>query len=475
MYSPTLEEIKSRRHEGNLVPIYREIVADLETPVSAFLKISHGERSFLLESVEGGQWLARYSFIGTDPYIVVSSSGRAGADPLAPIAEELAKHKIITVEGLPRFTGGAVGYLSYETAARFEDLPTPKRDPLKVPEAQFMFVDTLLVFDHVTHRIKVCSHVRLDGNIEKAYEEATHRIDALVERLRRPVHVPSGSQAASSGKLSSNFTREEFETCVSQIKEYITAGEAIQVVLSQRFAKPTHVAPLDIYRALRTISPSPYMFFLDMGDFCIIGASPEILLRVEGGNVITRPLAGTRPRGKNPEEDDRLEQELRHDEKERAEHIMLVDLGRNDIGRVSEPGSVEVSDLMEVEKYSHVMHLVTHVQGKLRQDMTPFDALRACFPAGTVSGAPKIRAMQIIAELEPEKRGIYAGAVGYFSFTGNMDMAIAIRTIIMKNGVAYVQTGCGVVYDSVPQREYEETQNKARGMLKAIEQAESDA
>jgi anthranilate synthase component 1 len=478
MYSPTLEEIKSRRNEGNLVPIYREIVADLETPVSAFLKIGHGGRSFLLESVEGGQWLARYSFIGTDPYLVVSSSGRAGADPLAPIAQELDKHKIISVEGLPRFTGGAVGYLSYETAARFEDLPTPKRDSLGLPESQFMFVDTLLVFDHVTHRIKVCSHVRLNGNIEKSYQEAVHRIDALVDRLRqplRPAHKHARPQACSSAELSSNFSREEFEACVGKIKEYVSAGEAIQVVLSQRFAKSTHVAPLDIYRALRTISPSPYMFFFDMGDFCIIGASPEILLRVEGETVITRPLAGTRPRGKNPEEDARLEQELRSDEKERAEHIMLVDLGRNDIGRVSEPGSVEVSDLMEVEKYSHVMHLVTHVQGKLRADMTPFDALRACFPAGTVSGAPKIRAMQIIAELEPEKRGIYAGAVGYFSFTGNMDMAIAIRTIVMKNGVAYAQTGCGVVYDSVPQREYEETQNKARGMLKAIEQAEDSA
>ena len=478
MYSPTLEEIKSRRNEGNLVPIYREIVADLETPVSAFLKISHGGRSFLLESVEGGQWLARYSFIGTDPYLVVSSSGRAGADPFEPIAQELAKHRIISVEGLPRFTGGAVGYLSYETAARFEDLPTPRRDPLGLPESQFMFVDTLLVFDHVTHRIKVCSHVRLNGNIEKSYQEAVHRIDALVERLRQPLqphHETAKPHHSSDTGLSSNFSRENFEACVAKIKEYITAGEAIQVVLSQRFAKATHVAPLDIYRALRTISPSPYMFFFDMGDFCIIGASPEILLRVEGGAVITRPLAGTRPRGKNPGEDARLEQELRSDEKERAEHIMLVDLGRNDIGRVSEPGSVEVSDLMEVEKYSHVMHLVTHVQGKLRQDMTPFDALRACFPAGTVSGAPKIRAMQIIAELEPEKRGIYAGAVGYFSFTGNMDMAIAIRTIVMKNGVAYAQTGCGVVYDSVPQREYEETQNKARGMIKAIEQAESSA
>ncbi len=477
-YSPTLEEVKARRNEGNLVPIYREIVADLETPVSAFLKISHGGRGFLLESVEGGQWLARYSFIGTDPYLVVSSSGRAGADPFAPIVQEMAKHRIIPVEGLPRFTGGAVGYLSYETAGRFEDLPSPRKDSLGLPESQFMFVDTLLVFDHVTHRIKVCSHVRLDGNIEKAYEEATHRIDALVERLRQPLpapHMAAGGEAGpgSPEALTSNFTRERFEAAVGQIKEYIAAGEAIQVVLSQRFARPTHAAPLDVYRALRTISPSPYMFFYDMGDFCIVGASPEILLRVENGDVITRPLAGTRPRGRNPEEDALLEQELRRDEKERAEHIMLVDLGRNDIGRVSVPGSVEVSDLMEVEKYSHVMHLVTHVQGRLRQDMTAFDALRACFPAGTVSGAPKIRAMQIIAGLEPEKRGIYAGAVGYFSFTGNMDMAIAIRTMVMKNGVAYAQAGCGVVYDSVPEREYEETRSKARGMLKAIEQAES--
>ena len=476
MYSPTLDEIKSRRNEGNLVPIYREIVADLETPVSAFLKISHGGRSFLLESVEGGQWLARYSFIGTDPYQVVSSSGRAGADPFAPIAQELAKHQIISVEGLPRFTGGAVGYLSYETAARFEDLPTPQRDPLGLPESQFMFVDTLLVFDHVTHRIKVCSHVRLNGNIEKSYQEAVHRIDALVERLRQPLqpHREAAKPHSSSGaKLSSNFTREDFEACVAKIKEYVSAGEAIQVVLSQRFAKSTHVAPLDIYRALRTISPSPYMFFLDLGDFHIIGASPEILLRVEGGTVITRPLAGTRPRGKNPEDDARLEQELRSDEKERAEHIMLVDLGRNDIGRVSEPGTVEVSELMEVERYSHVMHLVTHVQGKLRRDMNAFDALRACFPAGTVSGAPKIRAMEIIAELEPEKRGPYAGAAGYFSFSGNMDMAIAIRTMVVTRGIAYTQAGCGIVYDSVPKREYEESMNKARALLKAISQAES--
>jgi anthranilate synthase component 1 len=277
----------------------------------------------------------------------------------------------------------------------------------------------------------------------------------------------------SNYRLSSNFSRAEFEACVLKIKQYITAGEAIQVVLSQRLAQPTDVAPFEIYRALRTINPSPYMFFLDFTDFYIIGASPEILVRVEDGMVMTRPLAGTRPRGKNPDEDMMLEQELRSDEKERAEHIMLVDLGRNDIGRVSKPGTVEVSDLMEVERYSHVMHLVTHVQGRLRRDLTAFDALRACFPAGTVSGAPKIRAMGIIAELEPEKRGPYAGAAGYFSFSGNMDMAIAIRTMVMTKGIAYTQAGCGIVYDSVPEREYEESMNKARALLKAINQAET--
>jgi len=340
-----------------------------------------------------------------------------------------------------------------------------------------MFVDTLLIFDHVTHKIKVLSHVHLDGDIEKAYQEAVDKIDNLVERLSQPLQPNQPTEPAarpmSNYRLSSNFSRAEFEACVLKIKQYITAGEAIQVVLSQRLAQPTDVAPFEIYRALRTINPSPYMFFLDFTDFYIIGASPEILVRVEDGMVMTRPLAGTRPRGKNPDEDMMLERELRSDEKERAEHIMLVDLGRNDIGRVSKPGTVEVSDLMEVERYSHVMHLVTHVQGRLRRDLTAFDALRACFPAGTVSGAPKIRAMGIIAELEPEKRGPYAGAAGYFSFSGNMDMAIAIRTMVMTKGIAYTQAGCGIVYDSVPEREYEESMNKARALLKAINQAET--
>jgi anthranilate synthase component 1 len=479
MFYPTLEEVKKlKKEDGNLVPVYRDIVADLETPVSAFLKINRGGNSFLLESVEGGERLARYSFIGTEPYRVLATDGRDDADPLPRITEELNRYKTVPVSGLPRFCGGAVGYLSYEAVTRFEALPSPDSDPLGLPESLFMFVDTMLAFDHATHKIKVLSHVYLDGDIEMAYQEAKDRINGLIDKLNQPME-PSQSAVKSSHYVnkdmpSSNFSQETFEESVLKIKKYITEGEAIQVVLSQRLSQPTGVAPFDIYRALRTINPSPYMFFLDLKDFYIIGASPEILVRVEDGMVMTRPLAGTRPRGKTPAEDTALEQELKADEKERAEHIMLVDLGRNDIGRVSQPGSVKVSDLMEVERYSHVMHLVTHVQGKMRPDMNAFDALRACFPAGTVSGAPKIRAMEIIAELEPEKRGVYAGAVGYLSFSGNMDMAIAIRTMVVKEGVTYTQAGCGVVYDSIPEREHEESMNKARALLKAIDQAESN-
>ena len=476
MYYPTLEEVKKLKNRGNLIPIYRELVADLETPVSAFLKINRGGNSFLLESVEGGERIARYSFIGTEPYKIIKTSGRDKADPLSLIEQELDRYEIVPVSGLPRFSGGAVGYLAYETVTRFEKLPSPDADPLGLPESLFMFVDTMLVFDHVTHRIKILSHARLDGDIEEEYAKAVGRIEELADRLSQPLTQNQSSKTARKSingpELSSNFSREEFEQSVLKIKEYITDGEAIQVVLSQRLAQPTSVPPFEIYRALRSINPSPYMFFLDFKDFHIIGASPEILVRVEDGMVMTRPLAGTRPRGETPDEDNKLEQELKKDEKERAEHIMLVDLGRNDIGRVSQPGTVEVSELMEVERYSHVMHLVTHVQGKIRNDMSVIDALRACFPAGTVSGAPKIRAMQIITELEPEKRGPYAGAAGYFSFSGNMDMAIAIRTMVVSKGIAYTQAGCGIVYDSVPEREYEETMSKARALLKAISQAE---
>jgi anthranilate synthase component 1 len=477
--TPSLEEVKKYKGEANAIPVYCEIVADLETPVSTYLKISRGGYSFLLESIEGGQRLARYSFIGTEPYRVIKTSKEDGIDPLPAVAREMARFKIAPSRELPRFCGGAVGYLSYEVVTRFENLPSPAADPLNLPESFFMFVDTLLIFDHVTHKIKVMSYARLEGDVEKSYTQAVAKINSLVERLRKPLETnPKTSPVRppeTGAPLNSNFTRQQFEESVTKIKDSITAGEAIQVVPSQRLRQRTSADPFEIYRALRTINPSPYMYFLELKDFQIVGSSPEILVRVEDGTVLTRPLAGTRRRGKDAAEDLALEQELRHDEKERAEHIMLVDLGRNDIGRVSEPGSVAVSDLMDVERYSHVMHLVTHVQGKLRRDMTVYDALRACFPAGTVSGTPKIRAMELIAGIEPEKRGVYAGSVGYFSFSGNMDMAIAIRTMVVKDGIAYTQAGGGIVYDSVPSQEFDETLNKARALLGAIKQAENTA
>jgi len=481
MYYPSLSKVRELRKHGNLVPVYREIVADLETPVSAFLKIARGGYSFLLESVEGGEHLARYSFIGTEPYSILATGGKGNAlpaiDPLPLIERELDKYKLVPLADLPRFHGGAVGYLAYEVVRHFEELPSPEFSPLSLPEAIFMFADTVLVFDHLTHKIKIVSHVRLDGDIDVAYLKAVEKIDSLAERLSQPVEQGSRGKASRisspPSSILSNLSQVEFERRVSQAKEYICAGEIIQVVLSQRLSRPTTASPFDIYRALRSINPSPYMYYLHLHDCHIIGASPEMLVRVEDGVVATHPIAGTRPRGANPAEDMILEEELRSDEKELAEHIMLLDLGRNDIGRVSEPGTVQVPQVMDVERYSHVMHLVSHVQGRLRPGLTQFDALRACFPAGTVSGAPKIRAMEIITELEPDKRGPYAGAVGYFSFSGNLDTAITIRTIVMTGDTAYVQAGGGIVADSVPEREYQESLNKAQALLKAIEQAES--
>lgn len=475
MYHPTLEKFKELTSQGNLVPLYREIEASAETPVSAFLKVNGGGYSFLLESVEGGQQVARYSFIGTEPYRIITTREREKTNPLYLIAEELAKHKTVRLSGLPDFCGGAVGYLGYETVRRLEKLPSPESDPLALPESVFMFVDSLLIFDHAKNKIKIVSLATPDG--DNAYRAAVERISELEERLKKPLNQPHPTalppKPGKPAEIVSNLTRAEFEANVAKAREYIIDGEAIQIVLSQRLSRRTNAHPLDIYRALRRINPSPYMFFLDLKDFQLIGSSPEILVRTVNGKVTTRPLAGTRPRGKTPVEDRQLEEELRNDEKERAEHIMLVDLGRNDIGRVSLPGTVKVSELMEVERYSHVMHLVTNVEGKLRSDMSPLDALGACFPAGTVSGAPKIRAMEIIAELEPDKRGPYAGCVGYFSFSGNMDTAITIRTIILSQGTAHVQAGAGIVYDSLPAREYEETLNKARALLNAIEEAEA--
>lgn len=475
MYYPSLEDVKKMSRDGNLIPVCREIMADLETPVSAYLKVNRGGYSFLLESVEGGRHQARYSFIGTEPEKVIITRSGDKTGPLEAMKNEMSQYRQVSHYGLPILCGGAVGYLSYEAARRFEELPSPENDLLGLPEAVFMIANTMLVFDHVTHKAIIISNAHIGDDVEAAYAEATGRIDALADRLNDPLPPSTGSDIKYvDTETRSNFTQAGFEEAVGRARDYISAGEAIQVVLSQRLSRRTPAAPFDIYRALRSINPSPYMYFLHLDDFDIAGASPETLVRVEDGMVTTRPLAGTRPRGSDYIEDAMLADELLHDEKERAEHIMLVDLGRNDIGRISKPGTVKVSDLMEIERYSHVMHMVTNVQGTLSEEYNAFDALRACFPAGTVSGAPKIRAMQLIAELEPERRGPYAGAVGYFSHSGNMDMAIAIRTLIIRESLAHVQAGCGIVYDSVPSREYQETLNKSRALLKAIEQAEDN-
>jgi anthranilate synthase component 1 len=490
MYKPTLEEAKKLKDKGNLLPLYREINADMETPVSAYLKIARGKYSFLLESVEGGERLARYSFLGTEPARVLTTNTDT-TDPLRLVEEEFKKYRSVPIEELPRFHGGMVGYLSYEVARYFERLPSPPADPLKLPESRLMLADTLLIFDHLAHKIKVVAHARLDGDIDKNYKEATEKIDRLVERLKQPLpeektaagdkalrpfdaEASKGKQAQgeTAAKVTQNVTQAEYEGMVARMKQYIYDGDIIQGVPSLRLGRPTKAAPFAIYRALRSINPSPYMYFLHLDDIHIVGASPELLVRVEDGIVSNHPIAGTRPRGKDGGEDKALEKELKNDEKERAEHVMLVDLARNDVGRISEPGTVQVTQFMDIERYSHVMHLVSHVQGKLRKGLTQYDALRACFPAGTVSGAPKIRAMEIIAELEPDKRGPYAGAVGYFDFSGNIDTAIAIRTIIVKDGTAYVQAGAGIVADSVPANEYRECLNKMQAMLSAISQAE---
>jgi anthranilate synthase component 1 len=474
--------VKGLAGQGNLVPVWREINADLETPVTAYLKVARQPYSFLLESVEGGERIARYSFIGTEPLrVIVTGPGQpeGAVDPLRVVERELEKFRLVPVPGLPRLHGGAIGYVAYDAISHFEPrVPRAIADPLGLPEAVFLLTDTLLVFDHVKHKIKVVSHAHLDSDVERAYARATARIDRLVRRLGRPLRLgrseARGLQYQGEGPpFTSNVGRERYLRMVQRAKDYIVAGDVIQAVLSQRLARPTGAAPLAIYRTLRAINPSPYMYFLALGDFHIIGASPELLVRVEEGLVETHPIAGTRPRGADPEEEARLEQELRTDEKERAEHIMLVDLGRNDIGRVSQPGTVRVTQLMDVERYSHVMHLVSHVTGRLRPGLSAYDALRACFPAGTVSGAPKIRAMEIIAEQEPEARGPYAGAVGYFSFSGNMDTCITIRTIVLKDGVAYVQAGGGIVHDSTLEGEHQETLHKARALLRAIAEAES--
>ncbi len=481
MYHPSLEEVESMAGKGNLVPVYRSINADLETPVSAYLKVARPPYSFLLESVAGGERLGRYSFIGTEPYRVIKTGpGQPGGpvDPLTLVQAEMDQYQLIPVADLPRFHGGAVGYVAYDVVSYFEPrVPRMPADPQGLPESVFTFVDTLLVFDHLRHDIKVVSHVRLNGDIAQAYADATEKIDDMVRRLAQPLELPpemreSGASGEGSHEVQSNFSQKEYGKAIEKCIEYIYAGDVIQVVNSQRFSRKTAAHPFQVSRSLRSVNPSPYMYYLDLDGFQIVGAAIETVVQVVDGVAATHPIAGTRPRGRTAEEDDALEQELKTSEKQRAEHIMLVDLGRNDIGRVSVPGTVSVTQLMGVERFSHVMHLVSHVEGRLKPELTVYDALRACVPAGTVSGAPKIRAMEIIAEIEGEKRGAYGGAVGYFSFSGNMDTALVLRTGVYKDGTMYIQAGGGIVADSVAEDEYEETKHKAGALLRAIDLAE---
>jgi anthranilate synthase component I len=496
-YHPSLDEFVLRSKHGNLIPVYREILADTETPVSAFLKIRDNRYAYLLESMEGGEKWARYSFLGSEPSLVIRGNlekldlirGRktervkVKTDPLETIKAIMSDYRPVEIEGVPRFFGGAVGYLGYDLIRSIERLPDHRHRHLDLPLLHLMVTDTLLIFDNVSQTIKVVSNAYLNGKgirgaegARKAYRDAVRKIEEVILRLRKPIRRlrkrANSIHPLSGQKIVSNMTRPAFEKMVRQAKEYIRSGDIFQVVLSQRFEAETPSSPFDIYRSLRLINPSPYMYFLQFDGLELIGASPEVLVRCEDGRIELRPIAGTRPRGLNEDQDRVMEQELLSDEKERAEHIMLVDLGRNDVGRVSEIGQVRVENLMTVERYSHVMHLVSQIEGRLPKDKNVFDVMRACFPAGTVSGAPKIRSMEIIEELEPTGRGPYAGAVGYFSFSGNMDTCINIRTIVMKNGRAYIQAGAGIVADSDPGREYQETVNKARAMLAAIEMAE---
>ena len=473
IYAPTLPEVRRLAGRGTVVPIYRDVRADLETPISAYLKVARGSHSFLLESVERGERIGRYSFIGTDPYRVMAR-GHEDGDPLEEIASELGRHKAVAVDGLPRFSGGAVGYLGYEIAGHFEEIEPAGPDFLGLPESWLMFSDTLLVFDHLKHTIKVVSLVRLDGDIDSSYGRAMSRIDELIARLAAPLaELPYSTIDGPTGQpVQENWGAAEFQDAVRRTKQHIVDGDIIQAVLSLRFSKQTGAHPFEVYRSLRAINPSPYMYFLKFDDAYIVGASPELLVNVEEGRVEVHPIAGTRRRGETPLEDERLAEELAHDPKEIAEHVMLLDLGRNDVGRVSRAGSVRVTQQLDIEYYSHVMHLVSHVEGELRSEMSPYDALRAAFPAGTVSGAPKIRAMQIISDLEPDQRGPYSGAVGFFDLYGNVETCITIRTLVMQDGWAHVQAGAGIVFDSDPEREYEECQFKARALLAAIEDAE---
>lgn len=488
MYFPSFEEFSKKAEEGNLIPVYRDILADMETPVSAFQKINSGKHSFLLESVEGGEKWARYSFLGFNPSIIFRSKGNTVEiirgqkteewknvkSPLDKLRDLMREYKPVKMDALPRFFGGAVGYLSYDMVRFFEELPDNTTDDLNIYDSFFVITDTILIFDNLKQTIKVVSNVYLNegASLESLYREATRKIDSIASKLKEPLmrkSMPVTNQPSLN--ITSNLSKEEFENKVVKAKEHIVAGDIIQVVLSQRFQTQADIDPMNIYRSLRIINPSPYMFYLKFDDLTVVGSSPEVMVRVEDNRIALRPIAGTRPRGKSPEEDQEFEKDLLQDPKEIAEHIMLVDLGRNDVGRVAKTATVNVNELMVIEKYSHVMHIVSNVQGVLDDDKDTFDVLKACFPAGTVSGAPKVRAMEIIEDLEPTRRGPYAGAVGYFSFSANMDFCITIRTVIIKDRTIYIQVGAGIVADSEPDKEWSETVNKAKAMMKALEMA----
>ncbi|MEK6732764.1 MAG: anthranilate synthase component I [Candidatus Omnitrophota bacterium] len=488
MYYPSKQEFIKLAKKANIVPVYKEILADTLTPVSAFQKIANN-CSYLLESVEGQEKIARFSFIGIEPSVVFKSKGNlieltrfgkvkkySAIDPLFEIQKIMNDFKAAEIKGLPRFSGGLVGYMGYDMVRFFEKLPDKNPDTLLIPDSVFMMADNLVIFDHSTHKVKIVVNSYLaQGSRLKAqgeYKRAIKKIDEIIVKLNKPEKHAKRKTKTKKHKIDSNFTKKEFEGLVKKAKEYIRAGDIIQVVPSQRFHTKLNCEAFDVYRALRSLNPSPYMYYLNFNGLKIAGSSPELLVRCENGIVETRPIAGTRPRGKNEEEDKKLEKELLADVKERAEHVMLVDLGRNDIGRVCKPGSVQVTDFMFIERYSHVMHIVSNCRGILDKGRNAFDVLRACFPAGTVSGAPKVRAMEIIDELENIKRGYYAGAVGYFSFSGNMDTCITIRTMLVIGKDAFVQAGGGIVADSVPEKEYQETVNKAKAMIRAIEIAE---
>ncbi|MYC48144.1 MAG: anthranilate synthase component I [Chloroflexi bacterium] len=482
--APAVEAVIGHLRQNRAVPVYRELLSDLETPVSAYLKLAGDGPAFLLESAEPDESVGRYSFVGSDPYMLVAmrdgtatftfadggTETVAYRDPLRVVARQLAKINAVSLPELPAFQGGAIGYLGYEAVESFERLPHTRADDVGLPDVQLMFVDTFVMFDNVSRTQKLVTLAHPSDDPQRSYQEALKRLDQLAERLgSRPASLDHGCGAA--GPVETNMSKAEFAAMVRQAKEYIAAGDIIQVVLSQRLKRRLAVHPFAVYRHLRQLNPSPYMYFLQLPDMHVCGASPEMLVRVRGSRMRTVPVAGSRWRGKDRASDDRIAEALLEDEKEVAEHVMLVDLARNDLGRVAVGGSVSVTRLLEVDRFSHVMHIVSHVDGSLSPAKSGVDALRSCFPAGTLSGAPKIRAMEIIDELEPTRRGVYGGAVGYFAYSGDLDTAIGIRTMVVRDGIGYVQAGGGIVADSEAEYEFNESMNKAAALLAAIDRA----